>query len=188
MERSQRQSDSVYRWIKLHAEPQRKTDPARVRPKPESTSAVARKPEASPADAAVPQTTIEASVNVDKPVTTAQAEALLEAAPTGAGVSTSASVAAPFAPVTPVPEVEVALKAIAQPQPEFPRELRTTTTQGKVMLAFTVQPDGSVSSPAVLNTTNRKLNKPALEAVAKWRFEPIRVARAAQVEIEFDLQ
>ena len=92
------------------------------------------------------------------------------------------------APVAPVPEVETALKAIEQPQPEFPRDLRNTITQGKVLLAFTVQPDGSVSAASVLSATNRKLSKPALEAVTRWRFEPIRMARATQVEIAFDLQ
>jgi protein TonB len=188
LERSQRQSDNVYRWIKLHAEPQRKAEPARVRPKPESTGAVARKPDTSQTEAAVPQDPPETLAGVDKPVTSAQAEALLEAAPTGAGVATSATAAAQLTPAAPVPEVEVALRAIAQPQPEFPRELRSTVTQGKVVMAFTVQPDGSVSEPTVLNTTNRKLSKPALEAVAKWRFEPIRIARVAQVEIAFDLQ
>ena len=188
MERSQRQSDNVYRWIKLHAEPLRKAEPARVRPKPESTGAVARKPDTSQPEAAAPQARPEALAGVDKPVTSAQAEALLEATPTGASVAASATASAPLAPAATVSEVEVALRAIAQPQPEFPRELRSTVTQGKVLLAFTVQPDGSVSEPTVLNTTNRRLSKPALEAVAQWRFEPIRIARIAQVEIAFDLQ
>ncbi len=188
MERSQRQADNVYRWIKLHADAPRKADPNRVRPKNESPSLVARKLDGQPADPASPQTPSSDVAEVDMPVTSAQAEALLEQAPTGAGVTTRVDTVLAPAPVAPVPEVEIALRAIEQPQPEFPRDLRNTITQGKVLLAFTVQPDGSVSAASVLSATNRKLSKPALDAVSRWRFEPIRMARATQVEIAFDLQ
>lgn len=180
-ERSQRQADSVYRWIKLHAEPPRKADTARIRPKQESPGVTSRKPEARPAELVPLQ-------NVPEETASAQAETILQESPTGAGVATSAEAASPTAPETPVTDVEITLKAIAQPQPEFPRELRNTVTNGKVMLTFTVQPDGSVSEPLVLNTTHRKLSKPALDAVSQWRFEPIRMARVAQVEIEFAVQ
>ncbi|HNV58704.1 MAG TPA: TonB family protein [Rhodoferax sp.] len=188
MERSQRQADNVYRWIKLHADAPRKVDPTRVRPKNESPNLLAGKLDNPSAEPVSPQTPPPNLAEVDMPITSAQAEALLEQSPTGAGVTTRVDTALAPAPVAPVPEVETALKAIEQPQPEFPRDLRNTITQGKVLLAFTVQPDGTVSAASVLSATNRKLSKPALEAVTRWRFEPIRMARATQVEIAFDLQ
>lgn len=182
-ERSQRQSDSVYRWIKLHAEPLRKPDPAKPRVKPDATATVVRKPDSRATEAETAAHTPDAPGGEERPaITSAQAEALLQEAPTAAGRAAAAP-----AP-TQAEELEVVLKAIAQPQPEFPRELRSSVSHGKVTLAFTVQTDGTVTSPSVVSSTNRRLSRPALDAIALWRFEPIRVAQSAQVEIEFNLQ
>lgn len=184
-ERAQRQSDSVYRWIKLHAEPSRKAEPVKPRPKPDAPAAVARKPDRT-VEPEVAPTAPDAIASTEQPApSSAPAEAMRQEAPTLASLPARA-VEAP-APA-PVEAVEVALKAIAQPQPEFPRELRSTVSQGRVTLAFTVQTDGTVSVPSVVSSTNRRLNRPALDAIARWRFEPIRVAQSAQVEIEFNLQ
>jgi protein TonB len=85
-------------------------------------------------------------------------------------------------------EPDADLKIISQAQPEFPRELRTAISHGKVNVSFTVQPDGTVAEPTVVSYSNRKLGKPATDAVAKWVFEPVRVARTVQVEIEFNAE
>jgi TonB family protein len=84
-------------------------------------------------------------------------------------------------------EVEKPLKPIAQPEPEFPAEIMTTLGKGSVTLRFLVQADGTVSEPEVLSSSHRRLNRPALEAVALWRFEPIRTPRKTQVELGFNL-
>ena len=57
-----------------------------------------------------------------------------------------------------------------------------------MVVSFTVQPDGTVAEPSVVSYTNRKLGKPAMDAVSKWVFEPVRSARTVQVEIAFNAQ
>lgn len=100
-----------------------------------------------------------------------------------------AQTAAPAAPeVETSNEPDGDLKIISQAQPEFPRELRTAISHGKVIVSFTVQPDGTVAEPSVVSYTNRKLGKPAMDAVSKWVFEPVRSARQVQVEIAFNAQ
>ena len=55
------------------------------------------------------------------------------------------------------------------------------------MVRFTVEANGSVSNVEVLSSSSRLLNKPTIAAVSSWRFEPIKVARPAQIEIAFNL-
>jgi protein TonB len=180
-DRSQKQSDSVYRWIKMHSEPIRKPEAApKPRPKVEAAPVATRKPEAAPASPSEPAPTVEPPIDV--PSATAVPAPPPEAASAPASVA-----AAPAAPAV-VEAEDGDLRPIRQPQPEIPRELRTSVVTGRVMLSFTVQTDGSVAEATVVRTTNRRLAKPALDAVSQWRFEPIRTARAVQVEIEFNLQ
>jgi TonB family protein len=187
-ERSQRQSDSVYRWIKLQTEPTRKPDVPKPRVRPEGSTQVTRKPGSPPANIPVEPTQAVADAAATAPPANpeaasdsqATAAATLPASAPGAGTSVTA-------PET-VVEVEVDLKPIFQPQPEIPRDMRASIANGRVVLSFTVQPDGTVREAAVVRTTNRRLGKSALDAISQWRFEPIRVAQTAQVEIEFGLQ
>lgn len=191
MERSQRQSDNVYRWIKLFADNPRKAEPAKVRPKSDAMAPPApRRPDA-PAVAAPANT--ETAPTAAAPVTVAtEAAAPTQAASAAAAdtqvASAAAAAQAPVAEEPEEPEEDEELTLIQQVEPEFPRELRNTISQGKVMLAFTVQADGSVSGTSIVSASNRRLGKPAMEAVSKWRFSPIRTARTAQVEIEFNRQ
>lgn len=180
-ERSQRQSDNVYRWIKLHAESTRKPESVKPRTKPENGAVVTRKPDTRDA-AGTAQPTQVTSEEAPTPsdVVAANPAPDIAATPTPPAALASEASAA-------VAEVEPDLKPISQPQPDIPRDLRAGIANGRVMLSFTVQPDGSVTEPSVVRASNRRLGKPALEAVSQWRFEPIRIARAAQVEIEFNL-
>lgn len=191
MQRSQRQADNVYRFIKLFADKPAKAmvDPAKVKPKSDITAPAPRRPDAQTVAAPAstePAPAEAAPVAASSPVVTEAAAPTpaASAAPADTQVEATAAVAAQ-APVVEEPEE---LTLIQQVEPEFPRELRNTISQGKVMLAFTVQPDGSVSGTTIVSASNRRLGKPAMDAVSKWRFTPIRTARAAQVEIEFNRQ
>ena len=84
-------------------------------------------------------------------------------------------------------ETEKPLKPISQPEPEFPADIMTALGKGSVTLRFVVQTDGTVSEPEVLSSSHRRLNPPALAAVALWRFEPILTPRQTQVELGFSL-
>lgn len=198
-ERSQDPAYSVFRWIKMHADTPRKPEPAKApaaapRPKTESTAAAPAAPSPRPATpeqrpaaevaaptAATAATAPPAVVPSAAPPVAAQAPA-----PAPAPAAAPAPVAAAQAETSEEPDGD--LKIISQAQPEFPRELRTAIAHGKVVVSFTVQPDGTVAEPTVVSYTNRKLGKPAMDAVSKWVFEPVRSARTVQVEIAFNAQ
>ena len=206
-ERAQRQSDNVYRWIKMHAEPVRKTEPnkaeaARTRPKsdgatapaPASAQAVgaAPAPVAPAANGGAATPAVLAAEDARATAATPAASALAVAAPSVAEPvsapreALAAATARPVEPPEPEPEDE--LKVLAQPQPEIPRELRNQLSSGKVTLAFTVQTGGNVTDVSVLSSSHRRLNRPAQDAVAQWKFAPVKTARAVKVDLEFDLQ
>ena len=83
---------------------------------------------------------------------------------------------------------EEELQLVEQVQPQFPRGLQGAADGGKVTVAFTVQPNGSVTDTSVVTASNRRFGKPARDAVAQWRFAPIKAPRAVQVEISFSQQ
>lgn len=79
------------------------------------------------------------------------------------------------------------LRLLRQIEPDFPSSLQRRLRQGSVEVSFTVLPDGSVSAPSVLRSSHPRLDTPALEAVAQWRFAPIDVAKPGVVVLGFDL-
>ena len=80
------------------------------------------------------------------------------------------------------------LQLISQVDPVYPRGLQGAPDSGRVTVALTVQPDGSVSETSVVTASHRRFGKPASDAVAQWRFAPIKSARTVRVEIAFNLQ
>jgi protein TonB len=179
----------------LHAEPARKPEVPKPRARPEGNAAAPRKPDARPTNTmtepqqAAAEAAAQSSPQDTEVATDSQAAVVpaMQSASAPPATSNDAPAAVASAPVVEV-EVEIDLKPLFQPQPEIPRDMRASIANGRVVLGFTVQPDGTVREAAILRTTNRRLGKPALDAVSQWRFEPIRVARTAQVEIEFNLQ
>jgi len=105
-------------------------------------------------------------------------------APNGPAVSAAEAVAAP----APEPDPEPMLKAIKMVEPDFPRQLQSTLRSGTVQVRFTVQPDGSVTRAEAVQTSHRRLNSAALDAVNQWRFAPIARAREATVELVFRVE
>ncbi|QTN30190.1 TonB family protein [Rhodoferax sp. AJA081-3] len=199
MERSKRQSENVYRFIKQFADTPRKpaapvVAPAAVRPKEEVATPAppARRPDTQ--NLAIPASTLAATPDAaptTAPVNTATSESTApapaaSAAPATATPPVATASAAPAAPA--VEDDEEELQLVEQVQPQFPRGMQGATDSGKVTVAFTVQPDGSVTDTSIVSASNRRFGKPARDAVAQWRFAPIKAARAVQVEIAFSQQ
>jgi protein TonB len=135
--------------------------------------------------------------------------ATLEKAPPAAGLPPPAVAASTAAPAistpsaatvsSPPPSVDTLatvsnaaqasgpLKLLSQVEPDFPGALQRRLRQGSVEVAFTVLPDGSVSALTVLRSSHPRLDAPALEAVAQWRFEPIAAPKGGVVEVGFKL-
>jgi TonB family protein len=74
--------------------------------------------------------------------------------------------------------------------PKYPRAARGRRATGYVLVAFTVNADGSVSDIDVVNSEPRHLfDKAALKAVRQWRFKPYRVnGKPASVRVKQRIQ
>ena len=173
IERSQRQADNVYRWIKYFADQPKKPDANKPRAKTDMPApALARKPELNgPATAAEAALSTAADVQQPQPVNPMPAVASV-VTPAAAEPEVVSDTARPLVPIAVV-------------EPTIPYELRNETLNAKVRLSFTVQPDGTVAKPSVISGSSRRLDRSAIEAIAKWRFEPIRSERVTQIEFQF---
>lgn len=87
-------------------------------------------------------------------------------------------------------EIDQKPRAISQPAPMYPADMRSKKLEGVVTVVFVVDAAGNVSSPRVENSSHSSFDKPALDAVKKWKFEPAlrsgrRVACKMRVPIRF---
>lgn len=112
------------------------------------------------------------------PVTTsaAQPQAIADAKP---ATDPSAQTASPTssetqhaAAATGTSTGDTAARAIAQPLPELPDDLREQAYRTVATARFTIHADGSVDVELVKATPNPRLNQLLLEVLRKWRFSP----------------
>ncbi len=87
-------------------------------------------------------------------------------------------------------EIDQKPQAIFQALPVYPAALRSRKLEGTVSVIFVVDPSGRVVNPRVEQSTHPAFDKPALDAVKKWKFEPAvkggeRVACKMRVPIRF---
>jgi protein TonB len=71
-----------------------------------------------------------------------------------------------------VSELEKRPEPVAQVPPQYPPELRKARIEGLVTVAFVLNEDGRVEDPRVEASSRAEFEKPALEAIRKWRFRP----------------
>lgn len=74
-------------------------------------------------------------------------------------------------------------------EPKFPPQaIREDINAGSVTVKFTVETDGSVSNPTVIDAKPRRgvFDDAALRAVARWKFKPIAAPRDTTVVVEFN--
>jgi len=66
------------------------------------------------------------------------------------------------------------LRSISTPAPRFPPDALRSGTSGEVLVEFTVGTDGSVTDARVLRAEPaRTFDREAVNAVRRWRFEPV---------------
>jgi len=63
-------------------------------------------------------------------------------------------------------------RPVYQPAPVYPAALRSRKIEGVVSIIFVVGADGRVANAKVEKSTDPAFDKPALDAVRKWKFEP----------------
>jgi len=71
-----------------------------------------------------------------------------------------------------VSDLEKRPEAVSQVAPSYPAELRKAKVEGSVTLIFVLNEEGRVEDPRVENSSRPEFEKPALEAIRKWRFSP----------------
>lgn len=69
-------------------------------------------------------------------------------------------------------ELDQKPRIVMQTPPVYPQELRRKKVQGTVTVSFIVSKDGRVTNPKVEKSTEPLFEKPALDAVKQWRFDP----------------
>ena len=78
--------------------------------------------------------------------------------------------------------------------PQYPREALLHGIEGWVRVEFTINPDGSVRDPIVVNSQPARIfDRPAIQAVLRWKFKPRfvdgeAIARRAVQVIDFRLE
>lgn len=71
-----------------------------------------------------------------------------------------------------VADLEKRPEVIAQVAPAYPSELRKARVEGTVTLLFLLDETGRVEDPRVDQSSRPEFEKPAIEALKKWRFKP----------------
>jgi TonB family protein len=157
----QRQANSPYRFILQNA-----NAPSRAKP--------------APAPAATP---VAVEVKKLKPVEQAAITRPVPAAP------------APAAAPEPEPLVSLPMQEPVPPRlevipvqtddPRLPSTLLRQRPSGVVRVAFDLNPDGSTGNVKVVSSTNRSLNRPSIEAVSSWKFQPVDEVLTIETELAY---
>ena len=69
-------------------------------------------------------------------------------------------------------EIDQRPRAIFQSSPLYPSEMRGKKVEGVVTVIFVVDASGKVTGPRVEKSSHPAFEKPALDAVKQWKFEP----------------
>ena len=113
-----------------------------------------------------------------------EAAAAAAAAPTQPAPTQSAP-AQPAA--TPARTGNTELIAVSTPAPQFPAEAYRNRQSGEVQVEFVVGTNGSVTSSRVVRSNPRRVfDRAALEAVNRWRFQPVAEPITSRRTIGFD--
>jgi TonB family protein len=177
-EAARRAALSPYRFILQNASaPARKPAPApAAAPSPSPAPAVAepKKPAAPPAVQQAAAQPVAAPAAKPAPVEAPASAAAAEAAI----ASLSRQAAEP-----PPPHLEII--PIRTDEPRLPATLLREHPKGVVKVHFDIQPDGSVGDVKVTSSTNRSLNRPSVDAVQKWKFEPVDAVLTVETELVY---
>ena len=92
----------------------------------------------------------------------------------------------PVAAAPPPAAAPVQLRALSTPSPKFPPEALRAGQSGEVQVEFTVGTDGSVTAARVVRADpQRVFDREAINAVRRWRFQPVDAPVTARRTIGF---
>lgn len=79
------------------------------------------------------------------------------------------------------------VRAVSTPAPRYPPEALRAGTTGEVLVELTIGTDGSVTNARVIRATPpRTFDRETLNAVRRWRFEPVAAPVTTRRTIGFD--
>jgi len=88
------------------------------------------------------------------------------------GTGTAGGLSEDLGDIASLADLDQRPRPIFQAAPNYPSELRKRNLEGSVQVVFLVDRDGKVIGPKVEKSTNPSFDRPAIEAVRQWKFEP----------------
>ncbi|MEJ6022735.1 TonB family protein [Ramlibacter sp. PS4R-6] len=170
-EAARRAALSPYRFILQNASAPRKA----AAPAPAPAPAVAE-PKRAPAPAPVQQAAAQPQAPRPAPAPEVAAPPPPAPEPTVAAVSRQAA-------EPPPPRREII--PIQTDEPRLSPALLREQPKGVVKVHFDIQPNGTVSDVKILASTNRSLNRPTLEAIQGWKFQPVDEILTVETELVY---
>lgn len=86
----------------------------------------------------------------------------------------------------PAPQVRREIIPVKTDEPRLPPALLRERPSGIVKVHFDIHPDGTTSEVKVLSSTNRALNRPSVDAVQGWKFEPVDEILTVETELVYN--
>jgi TonB family protein len=152
-----------------------------VRTVSEPTAVDAAGPAATPATTAPPPTALPVAAPVAADVPGGAPPGLTQPVP-----DTAEPPPAPAAPAQAEPAALPNLELIERADPALTADLiDARLADASVTVSFTVGTQGEVIAPQIVASTDRRLNRPVLRAVAEWRYAPVSAPRPHTVKFSF---
>jgi TonB family protein len=170
-EAARRAAASPYRFILQNASAPRKA------PAPAPAPAAEKKPAPAPVQ--------QAAVQPER-AAPAPAQAAPAPAPAPAPEPTVASVSRQ--PAAEPPPIRREIIPIRTDEPHLSPALLREEPKGTVKIHFDINYDGSVGEVKVMSSSNRSLNKPTVEAVKGWKFQPVDEVLTVETEIVYNME
>lgn len=168
-----RQALSPYRFILQHANAPARTKPAAA---PEAKAEPKRPAPPTEQAAALPRPTAAPAARAPEP----QPEPVAQPAP-----EPVAAIAPKPAEPAPIAVVRREIIPVQTDEPRLPMALLRERPSGVVKVMFEVRPDGSTGAVKVVSSTNRALNRASVEAISRWKFEPVDEVMTVETELAY---
>lgn len=91
-----------------------------------------------------------------------------------------------FVPV-PVFKINKMPEILSKVKPEYPKELKDQEIEGEVIIKISVDKHGNIVDAKVVSSDNPLFDKPAIEAIKKWKFKPAYLSNGEAVDTQVDI-
>ena len=182
-EAARRAALSPYRFILQHsAAPRNPAAAPAPAPAAAPVTAEPRKATPSPVQQAAAQPSATQTVRTLQPAAPTPEPVAAPAAPAPEPMVAAIS----RQPTEPAPRLEII--PVRTDEPRLPPALVREQPKGTVKISFDIQHDGSTKDVKVLASSNRALNRPTVEAVQNWKYEPVDAVLTVETEVVYKFE